>query len=268
MPVACSTSVRCNESLDAALSSIQSIGVEQVDILTIDGWVHLHPSALVTDFEATARALDALLHHYGLKPLALNTGTAPQLHDRSAEANRRRSAQTAALIQLMQRYNIRIAAVQPRNHDPARPYREVLRDCVATLREQTAAGRAEGITFALELHVNSPFETVEQAHMLLNEMPELALVYDPSHFIMQGIDLHETTWLLKHARLIHLRDVERGKMQVPFGTGAVDWDWLLGAISDSGYSGDFSIEYLQSNDFDALTSARQLNEKLEAWQGS
>jgi sugar phosphate isomerase/epimerase len=262
MAVACSTSIRSGASLEEALTAIASIGIPKVDLLTIDGWVHVHPSDLVRDFEGMVTQVDVLLKQYGVTPIALNTAVGPQLHDRSDEANERRSRETEALIRLMQHYNITLAAIQPRNPDPLRPYPDVLQDCIATLRQQTAAGAESGITFALELHINSPFETLAQAQMLLEELPELALVYDPSHFVMQGIDLSETTWLLQHAAHVHLRDADRDKMQVAFGTGAIDFDWLLGVLKDSGYAGDFSIEYLQTNDFDVLVSVRQLYERL------
>lgn len=268
MAVACSTSVGCDSTLDEALARIASIGIPQIDLLAIDGWVHVHTRDLASRFEETAGGVDALLAKYHLTPIALNTGVGPQLHDRSAEANARRLNETQALIQLMKRYGISIAAIQPRNQDSARPYADVLRDCVATLREQMEMGTAAGVTFALELHVNSPFETMEQARMLLDAMPDIALVYDPTHFVMQGIDLKETLWLLPNARHAHLRDADRGRIQAPFGTGAIDFDWLLGALRDSGYRGNFSIEYLQTGEFDVLASARQLYDRLVAYETS
>jgi sugar phosphate isomerase/epimerase len=114
-----------------------------------------------------------------------------------------------------------------------------LHDCIATLHERIAEGRAVGVTIALELDINSPFESLEQARMLLEAMPDLPLTYDPSHFVMQRIELKETLWLLQNARHVHLRDADRDKMQVSFGTGVIDFDWLLGTLKDSGYAGTF-----------------------------
>jgi sugar phosphate isomerase/epimerase len=53
----------------------------------------------------------------------------------------------------------------------------------------------------------------------VEELPEVPLVYDPTHFVMQGIDIRETGWLMAHAQHVHLRDAAPDKMQVPFGTG-------------------------------------------------
>ncbi len=265
MAIACSTSVGTNSSLAETLSSIASIAIPNVDLLVIDGWKHIHSQALADDFEATVAPVDALLAQNQLKPIALNSGVSPQLHQRSAEINAQRLREIAAVIRLMQHLDITIAAIQPRQPDRDRPYNDVLADCVATLREQISMGREAGVTFALELHVNSPFETLEQARQLLDQMPDLPLVYDPTHFVMQGIDLRETGWLMEHAAHVHLRDADRDKMQVPFGTGAVDFDWLLGTLKDRGYNGHLSIEYLETSDFDVLASAARLYDTISKY---
>ncbi len=77
MAIACSTSVRCGRLLEEALTDIQKLGFGKIDILTIDGWVHVNTTDLA--------------------------------------------------------------------------------DCVETLKEQISIGTEAGVTFALELHVNSPF---------------------------------------------------------------------------------------------------------------
>jgi sugar phosphate isomerase/epimerase len=265
MATACSTSVGTRSSLAETLSRIAGIGTTHVDLLAIDGWVHIHTQALADYFEKTVAPVDALLAQYNLRPLALNTGVSPQLHQRSEAINAQRQREIRAVTRLMQHLGVSLAAIQPRQPDRERPYADVLADCVATLREQISMGQAAGVTFALELHVNSPFETLEQARLLLDQMPDLPLVYDPTHFVMQGIDIRDTGWLMEHAAHVHLRDADRDQMQVPFGTGAVDFDWLLGTLKDRGYAGHFSIEYLETDDFDVLDSAARLYEKINSY---
>lgn len=263
MTVAISTAVRCNSPLEKALADIAAAGFKTIDLLAIDGWVHVHTSDLADRYEQTRQRLDVLLQQHGLNLLALNTGVAAQLHHRSPEVNARRKQEISGLVRLMKEYGVRIAAIQPRAPDRARPWEEVLADCAATLREQVEMGAAAGITFALELHVNSPFETLEQAKRLLEVFPELPLVYDPTHFVMQGIPLRETGWLMAHARHVHLRDAAKDRMQVPMGSGEVDFDWLLGTLKERGYQGHVSIEYLETADFAALESARRLYDLVE-----
>jgi sugar phosphate isomerase/epimerase len=260
--VACSTSIGCGTDLENALLRIDQVGSSFVDLLAIDGWVHVHPSRLVQNFDAEASELEYKLANRKL--ICMNTGVGPQLHDRSEVAKERRTAETQALIQLMKRTNVDLAAIQPRNPDPSRPWTDVLEDCVQSLQDQFELAKAAGVAFALELHVNSPFETFEQAHQLIKRMPDVPLVYDPTHFVMQGANLNETAWMLPHTKHVQLRDAAKGQIQVPFGTGDVDFDWLFGSLKDAGYAGRFSVEYLDTNDFDVVSSAKQLYEKLAA----
>ncbi|MBM7565530.1 sugar phosphate isomerase/epimerase family protein [Paenibacillus sacheonensis] len=265
MTIACSTSIRSGSSLEAALAEVGGLGFSRVDLLAIDGWAHINPSDLARDYEGERDRLTSLLAQYKLQPLALNTGTGPQLHDRSEPSNRRRIEEIQAIIRLMNDYEITLAAIQPRNNDPGRPWSDVLADCVATLREYDALGRAAGITFALELHVNSPFETLEQAKRLVDAMPQIRLVYDPTHFVMQGIDIRETEWLMDYASHVHLRDASLGRMQTAFGAGGVDFDWVLGTLAARGYAGHFSIEYLEEGGVDWTADILALRDRISRY---
>lgn len=260
--IACSTSVRCNSLIEQAFADIAAAGFHTIDLLAIDSWVHINTTDLVERYDSTVQRLDSLLQQHNLQPIALNTGVKAQLHHREPEINEGRLREIDGLLRLMQHYAITTAAIQPRNNDPERPWDDVLHDSMATLCEQFAAAEAAGLQFALELHVGSPFETIEQARRLIEVMPDVALVYDPTHFVMQGLPIRETGWLMDRARHVHLRDADRGKLQVPFGTGSVDFDWVLGSLRERGYSGHISIEYLETDDFDALDSARRLHEKI------
>src|SRR5690606_34108817 len=77
MATACSTSVGTRSTLAETLGKIAGIGMTHVDLLAIDGWVHIHTQALVDHFEETVAPVDALLAQYNLRPLALNTGVSP-----------------------------------------------------------------------------------------------------------------------------------------------------------------------------------------------
>lgn len=267
MAIACSTSLGHRQTLDETCARLARLGFRHVDILAIDGWVHIHTRDLAGNFESTAAGVEAILASHTLTPLALNSGVGPQLHDRSAEACARRQAEIAGLLRLMQRLGVGVAAIQPRNPDPQRPEAEVLSDCIATLREQFAAGDAAGVQFALELHVRSPFETLEQARRLFAALPEARVVYDPTHAVCQGIDLAALDWVLPHARHVHLRDAAPGQLQAPFGEGAVDFDRAFGMLKDAGYQGHFSIEYFDAPEFDVEASVLRLRDKIASHFG-
>lgn len=262
MAIACSTSVFSNSSLEDALAGIAGLGFPCFDLLAIDGWIHLHTSELAREPAAARARIDGLLARHGLRFLAANTGVGPQLHDRSPEANERRRAETAALVDFLRHYGVRVAAVQPRQSDPSRPWDAVLADCITTLREQFAVAGAAGVQLAVELHVNSPFEKLEQARQLFREMPEVRIVFDPTHFYCQGVPFAEFAWTIDHAVHVHLRDAAPGKLQAPFGEGAVNFDEVLGTLKDRGYAGHFSIEYFASPEFDVADSVQRLRDTI------
>lgn len=262
MSIACSTSVYCNRPLDEALAQIATLGIPGIDLLTIDGWVHVNTRDLADNWEATIASVDTLLNTYHLTPIATNSGVSAQLHQRTPEINAQRRREIEALVRFANYYNIQVAAIQPRNKDTSRPWETVLADCVETLREQKRIGDAAGVTFALELHVNSPFETVEQARRFCDVMPEMPLVYDPTHFVMQGVDIRETEWVMERAAHVHLRDAAPGQMQTHFGSGAIDFDWVLRALQDHGYQGHISIEYLASKEMDVRDDVLRLYDHL------
>ena len=262
MAILCSTSIRCGSSLEEALKAIRQLEFEGIDLLAIDGWVHVNTRDLVENFDNMIKYLDSMFGKYEIKPIALNCGIGAQLHHRNTEVNLQRIKEIEALIRLMRYFDVKIAAIQPRNSDMERPWEDVLGDCVETLREQKAMGDAAGVTFALEFHVNSPFETMSQIYRILEKMPEMPVVYDPSHFVMQGLDIRETGWLLQNAVHVHLRDAAPGKLQSHFGAGRVDFDWILGELKASDYRGHFSIEYLETEDMDILDDVCKLREYI------
>lgn len=255
MAILCSTSVGCGSTLEEALEKISNCGFEYIDLLVIDGWVHIDTKALVADWDGTVGRVGALFEKYRVRPLAVNSGVGQQLWDRSPAAVAERIRETEALIRFMKHFDIGIAAIQPRNKDESRPWEEVLADCVETLREQKALGDAAGLTFALEFHVNSPFESLEQCLRFMEAMPEMPLVYDPSHFVMQGTGIRETALFLDKAVHVHVRDAAQEKLQEAFGSGEVDFMWMMQALKNRDYGGHFSIEYLEAPGHNSMEDA-------------
>lgn len=262
MAVSVSSAIGCGSSLEKALSMVAATGATGVDLLTIGSWAHVNPADLAADYTGVASRLDGLLKAAGLSLLALNTGTTVQLHDRSGDANTARAAQTEALCRLMSERGVKTAAIQPLQPDRKRDPAEVMRDCIASLRQQYAIAERHGVRLAVELHVNSPFESVAEAQALLREMPEVRVVYDPTHFVMQGIPLAETTWIMDRAIHVHARDAGKGKLQAPLGEGEIDFDWMAAALRDRGFAGNVSVEYLQTDTFDVIDSAKRLYDRM------
>jgi sugar phosphate isomerase/epimerase len=257
MALACSTTVASDRPLDEALGRIAALGVRHVDLLAMDGWAHVSPRELARDWDRASNRVAAALRKHGLELAALNTAPSVPVDRRDVEANARRAAETMGLIRLMKAHGVKVASLQPKCDDPDRPWRETLEAAAATFRDQVALAAAAGVVFGVELHEGSPFEGLVQSKALLDAVPGLAVTYDPSHPVMQGIPLADTAWLVARAAHVHVRDAARDRMCVPMGKGSVDFEWVLAELGKCGYRGHVAIEYLVSNEYDAVAETRK-----------
>ena len=262
MVVACSTTGFTRMPLCGALRAIRELGFEYVDLLAIEGWAHIMPSDLVHGYDATLTNVRKLLDEVALVPVAINTAVEPLTHDRSVEACVLRKAQTRALVRMMQELSISVATLGPRQVDRTRPLSEVIQDSAASLREMVAITQQAGITLALECHSGSVAETVTASLELMSLVPGLTMAYDPSHMVMHGIDLRDTLPLIDRAGQVHLRDAALDQMQVPFGQGLTDFDWLLETLKERRYRGHISIEYLDDGKNDVSQDILAMRAKL------
>lgn len=261
MAIACSTSA-FKVPLDEALGEISRLGFDSVDLIAIPSWGHVIPAELACDWDAKAEWVEGLLSRHGLAPVAMNLSVANP-HQRDDESvNAQRLSEVKAVARLMSRLGVKTASFFPGGKWSENPWEQVLAETVVTVREMLEAGGATGVTFAVELHYNTPFETLDQGKRLLEALPELKVAYDPSHYALQGIDLRQTQLFIDRAAHVHLRDAAPEKMCVPFGAGTIDFDWIIDALAASGYKGHYSIEYLPKSSGDSGESIRKLRDKL------
>ncbi len=263
MAIACSTTVACNSPLDKALETVHDLGFRYVDLLTVNDWAHINTRDLADNYASTRSRIDALLQQYQLTPITTNGSVSPKMHHRSPEINQRRRDETLALVKWLNSYDIDFATIQPPLYiGDDLPWDEVLENSVLSLRDQKQIGDEHGVRFALELHVHSPFETMEQARRLFSAMPELSIAYDPSHYITQGVDVRESEWLMEHAIHVHVRDAASDEGQAHFGQGVIDFDWVFETLKNRGYKGHFSIEYLEDEKMDVLEDAKRARDAV------
>lgn len=265
MALACSTSA-FKASHEDALAEVAALGFRHVDLIVIPGFGQLLPAELAKDFETQARRAEAALAKNRLTPVAVNTAFG-HLRLRTPELLAQRRAEVEAVAKFMRRLNVAVASFYPGYKAPDLPWADVLKDSVASMREMLAIGREYGVTFAIELHFNTPFENVEQCTRLLEALPELAVAYDPSHFAMQGLDLKATRPFLDRAVHVHLRDAAPQKMQAPTGSGTVDFGWILETLAARKYAGHYSIEYLAGLEGGVHDSIRRLRDQVAPKMG-
>lgn len=242
MNLACSTSFS-RAPLETVLPLIAAAGYNRIDLLGIPAWGHVVPAKLETDFETEARRIESLLARHQLQVATMNVAV-PVLHDRrDAGRNEERRRQGEAIARLMARLGVSLDSCYP-GPCSDRPRAELLADMRMSIDELRAIGETHGVEFAIEPHYNTPFETPEQCKELLDTSPGLPLVYAPSHFVMQGIALEQTRFLLGLSRHVHLRDAVPGRLCVPLGEGAVDFAWLGRELAERRYAGTMAVELL------------------------
>ncbi len=261
MAVACSTSA-FKVPLDEALAEVAGLGFGHVDLISIEGWNHVEPEELVTEWEVASSEVTESLRRHGLEPVALNVAVG-DLYDRRDEIRSERLEKVGAVARLMEHLGVPVASFYPGYMREEVDWDEALEGTLATWREMRSPAREWGVRFVLEAHKNTPFETLDQIARLLEADADLALAYDPSHFVMQSLDVRETEPLLERTEHVHLRDAGPEKMQRPLGEGTVDFEWILDALRERGYGGHFSIEYLGGRDRDVTGDIAELKRLVE-----
>ena len=262
--VLCSSAVRTNESFEGAMQAISKAGFKYVDVLAINTWCHINPSILASDFDKTLARVEAALNENQLTMCAMNIGMSHQLHDRRPSSIEDNLRELDALCRLMSHFKVVNCALQPLQKDPKRDEREVLKDSVDAVAEYNDVAKKYGISLGLELHIDSPFETMEAVHYVFERLPEATIVFDPSHFISTGHEMKDLEFVMDRAVHVHIRDTGPGEIQLPMGSGVVDFDRIVNRLKERGYKGHFSIEYLYNEKWDALAEAVKLRDKLES----
>ena len=103
---------------------------------------------------------------------------------------------------------------------------------------------------------------------LVQHVADAVFAFDPSHLVGEGIDLHQVGWILERSAHVHLRDAVPGQVQVPMGSGTVDFDWILKTLRSRSYDGFVAVEYIDTDEFDVVDSSRRLAEHLRTKQSS
>jgi sugar phosphate isomerase/epimerase len=263
MQIGCSTSAWKN-SLDDALDAIAALGFRRIDQILIKGWDQLLPSELAEDYDNHSARFRRALERTGLLINAFNVAV-DHWHERADEVRAKREKELRAVFRLQRELGVAVSGFYPGYwwREGGRSWEDIFETSVASFSEMLDLAKAEGVVAAVELHFNTPFETLEQSHRLLDALPALPVVYDPTHFVMQGFRLEETLPLMRRAVHCHLRDAKSGVIHAPLGTGTVDFEWVLEELHALDYRGNVSIEYLTGFKGDLTGELQRLKVILE-----
>jgi sugar phosphate isomerase/epimerase len=104
------------------------------------------------------------------------------------------------------------------------------------------------VQLTVETHVGRLTELPDVAVRLCQEAEGVALTLDPSHYHAGPNRGADYAAVYPYVRHVHLRDAGRRweEIQVPAGSGEVDFDALVRGLHGTGYEGKFAIEYIDS----------------------
>ena len=123
--------------------------------------------------------------------------------------------------------------------------------CLAALRELVADADRLGVKILIE--AASPYgslvHNLARLQRLLNTdgLESLGVLFDPAHYHVRGDSVLDAYMALRHkVKHMHAKDA-RGNSEdfgfPPLGQGDIDFDKLIRAMIDTGFSGYISVEY-------------------------
>jgi sugar phosphate isomerase/epimerase len=240
---------------DDALQLIARLGFRLVDLGLFAGRTHLRPEVVL---DSPAQWVDVALERLSKAGLGIAdvfgtpSESASELAINHPDGARREQA--VAFVERLTAFARSIGAghvtVLPGVAFPGESRGAGLARSAGTLRRCLDIADGNGVTLAIEPHVDSIVETPEEVGELLTGAPGLTLTLDPAHFVYQGVATAAVLPLVEHASHLQLRAAAPGRMQVPLRENEVDLAGVMAAASAAGYGGALAIEYVWMTHWD------------------
>ena len=221
--------------LEEALGRIARLGIPFVDLAFHEGWAHLDPSEVAKDVGAAIARVKAALAQTGVVPTSFNVG----LGTTEPEEEVKRLAAVAEVAGAVGVRTLTLPAA--RKGTPVE--REIER-----LRRLVEVARPYEVCVTIETHVGQVTEDPAVAAEIARSVPGLGLTLDPSHYYAGPLQSGDFEAVLPYVRHVHLRDAGKSwdEIQLPTGSGRVEFRRLFQLLSRQGYTGDFVAEYIDS----------------------
>jgi sugar phosphate isomerase/epimerase len=249
-------------TLADALAKIRELGFGAADLDVFENWQHVSPSELAAGGDEAVERVARTVAESGLDVDSMNCGPSRSLGDPAPESFAQYKAEFAALLALAERIGCPNITLQPGPVLADLPAGEQFAVTVDHLRELSAMAGDQDVLVSLEGHAGTIIERPESAVELMERVwPSVGFTYDPSHPVLQDIDLERTRPLLKFTDHVHVRNASSGQMQATMADGTVDFAWLVEALRSVEYFGAVAIEYFDGFDAD-FTSTLALRDRL------
>lgn len=235
----CSTLGWSRRPLEDALAGIAALGFSGIDLGAHEGWAHVSPAALASggpsETQRQADSIRRLLDRHSLTCPALNVG----LRAPDSDEERRRLESICLLASHLGATVLCLGA--GRRGTP-------LEQEIARWQTLLPIAGARNLRLTLETHTSQITELPAAAVALCQAVPGLGLTLDPSHYYAgpnQGAGYAAVFPFVHH---VHLRDAgsDWDHIQLPPGSGSVDFPHIARTLSRQQYPGYFAVEYIDS----------------------
>jgi sugar phosphate isomerase/epimerase len=155
---------------------------------------------------------------------------------------------------------------------PDEEHEESLARVADELAPRVAAAAAAGVALSIEPHVGSVCHTPAEVMAICEQVPDVSVTLDYTHFLSEGFAEVDVDPLLVRTRHLHARGGAAGRIQTPWSENTIDYDRIVGRLVDDGYDGFVAIEYCWvdwegMNNVDVISESVILRDHLRALPG-
>ena len=225
-----------DEDFGFAFDTMPSLGITNVEF---NCWYprNLTPAGI----ESIRRRCDGS----GLRPVSLHV---PGYSAASPSELTRETARWTWLLEACERLDVRLLKAT----GSARGTGGGLEGLIAVLSVIAPIAADHGVTLALENHFRNVLEFADDYERIFSAVPHenVGLCLDTGHFAASRVDMLDVVRRLG-SRVVHvdLKDCAApgGENFVPFGDGTVQFEAVLDAVVDTGFSGYLLVEFPRRN---------------------
>jgi len=243
-----------------ALQNLADIGYDGVEIALMPGW----PTDPAVLSAGDRREIRSILQGSGLALPSLMESLPMNGTEGSRSHNRERLKLAAALAHDLAPGKLPVVETVLGGKTTA--WEQTRNSMAEELTEWARVAKDGGITLCFKAHVDQAADVPERALWLLNQVqsPHIRLIYDYSHFFLQGLALEETVrQLLPYTSYIAIKDAAGDRNQHHFllaGEGGTDYVAYLRLLQQLGYGGFVGVEVSSQihskPGYDAVATAR------------
>lgn len=237
--------------LHEALQQVAALGFQYVDLAALEGWAHIDPSVMAGRVDETTERYRTACNAAQLTPVAINASVRGSL-DFQAQC-------VDALAAVAANLGVHVLTLAPARKE------EPLREDFDRFSRLVPLARAHGVTLTVETHYFMHTEDPAVALRYIEEVPDLGITLDASHYAAGPYWEQGFAELLPYVRHVHLRPAGRSwaEIQLAVGEGVIDFRGLLRDLQSAGYEGDLSVEYVDTiPGVDHAAEARRLREYI------